>query len=160
MIKAIFASDTKGGFGQSGMLPWPSIKEDFEHFKNITQDNYIAMGYNTYKTLPVLQGRTPLVITDSTRDDVDIDWDELDVLSLKDELISYDAISTCDIVLIGGAKILTPENLALCGEIYYTEVIGEFKADVFLGAEVFDHLDTLDCETLLQTEKCSIRRYT
>jgi len=44
------------------MVPWPSIKEDFKHFKEFTVGNTIVVGKNTFDTLPLLKNRECLVL--------------------------------------------------------------------------------------------------
>ena len=159
MIKAIFASDLAHGFGFEGGLPWPSIKEDFDHFKEATMGNYIVMGYNTYKTLPTLKGRVSVVMS---RDDNIVLKHKGDLFVQKALLLEESKwLSTlADVSFIGGTSLLIPEHLEHCDEIYHTTVKGVYEADTYVPKETMAYLSTLNQEILLETEQCIIRKYT
>lgn len=156
-MKAIFASAEDGGFGYKGNLPWPTIKEDLRNFKELTLNNYIVMGYNTYSTLPKLPKRTPVVISRyKIENEICLIKDD----NLINNLIDFDKESTQkDVFLIGGASILTPEFLRLCDEIYHTEVKGVYPVDVFIGNESIEYLKSRKSEVTLQTDQITIRKY-
>ena len=164
MIKAIFATDLSHGFGIGGGLPWPPIKEDFTHFKAVTKNNYIAMGYNTYKTLPKLKGRTPVVILDlENRGLPDLGtphplWTGAESFIADLSWLSYKEIA--DVCIIGGTSLLTTEALESCDEIHHTTVKGVYEADTYVSAETMAYLSTLNQEILLESERCIIRKYT
>lgn len=66
MINAIVACDTNGGIGKNNAIPWPRIKEDMLYFKELTTNNVVVMGANTWysKDLPnPLPNRYNVVIT-------------------------------------------------------------------------------------------------
>ncbi len=50
--------------GKHGMLPW-NIKEDLQHFRNITLNHIVVMGKNTYLSLPSgpLKDRINVIVT-------------------------------------------------------------------------------------------------
>ena len=154
-MKAIFANDLAGGFGNKGGLPWPSIPEDFKHFAAKTAGCYIIMGGNTWNTLPDLPGRVPVVVSSK------VPQGSLWVPSsiLLDELKDYWAAQD-DAFLIGGAKLLVPQNLDLCTHIYHTTV-----KDVYYSCDTYIHEDTLCylktlAETIIyQDDKIIIREY-
>lgn len=64
MITAIYARNNQGIIGVNNDIPW-SIKEDFEHFKEITSGGTIIMGKNTWDSLPIkpLPDRRNIIIT-------------------------------------------------------------------------------------------------
>lgn len=51
MIAYIWAEDKNGVIGANGQLPW-HIPEDLQHFKHLTQNHTLIMGYRTYQTMP------------------------------------------------------------------------------------------------------------
>lgn len=64
----IFARGESGEFGNHAELPWPRIKEDMIHFKNITtngDNNIIIMGRLTFESLGMtcLTGRRTMVVS-------------------------------------------------------------------------------------------------
>ena len=50
-IIIIAAIAQNGVIGKGSEIPW-YIKEDFEHFKELTQGHAVIMGSKTYETLP------------------------------------------------------------------------------------------------------------
>lgn len=55
-MKAIIATNNLGFIGLKNEIPWRS-SEDFKHFKKLTMDSTLLVGYNTYQKLPPLPGR-------------------------------------------------------------------------------------------------------
>lgn len=47
----IVATNKKGVIGKDGSIPW-YIPEDLKHFSNVTMDNVVIMGRNTWFSLP------------------------------------------------------------------------------------------------------------
>ena len=95
MLTMIFACDMNNAIGKDGDLPWKQ-STDLQHFKQITLGGTIVMGRKTWESLPgKLPNRTHLVLTRSSRDDVDtITYEE--VLDLSSEQ---------EIFIIGGGEI-------------------------------------------------------
>jgi len=147
-MKAIVAMSENRAIGKNGALPWPSIKEDFKHFREFTMGKTIVVGRKTYDTLPPLKGRKIVVIT-------------RDFLTLVEECIlhpkcekmytrSYkqmieDITETSesddetfkDAIVAGGAK--TYELfLPYITEFYVTHIKGTYDADTYMIP--FEHL--------------------
>lgn len=73
-MKAILAVNNLGYIGLNGGLPW-HCKADFQHFKKLTENCKLLVGYNTFETLPPLKNR--VVILDKRGEilrDMGIDW--------------------------------------------------------------------------------------
>lgn len=68
-IGHIVATDTHGGIGQNGSLPW-HISEDLKRFKKLTQGGVIIMGRKTFDSIgsKPLPDRMNIVITRSSID--------------------------------------------------------------------------------------------
>lgn len=49
-LNIIVAVDKDGGFGKNGKIPW-YYKEDFKHFKKITNNSVCIMGRKTYQEI-------------------------------------------------------------------------------------------------------------
>ena len=63
IISAILAIGNDNEIGLNGSLPWKS-RDDLKHFKALTSNHCILMGYNTYKSLnKPLPNRTNIVIS-------------------------------------------------------------------------------------------------
>ena len=74
-LRAVIAVNNLGYIGLDNGLPW-RCKEDFQHFKKLTEGGRLLVGYNTYQTLPPLKGREIILLTkDLTEEDFKtIDW--------------------------------------------------------------------------------------
>lgn len=49
-MKAIMACDVKGGIGVHGGLPWPKDDRDLQRFKELTLNQTVLMGRNTWES--------------------------------------------------------------------------------------------------------------
>ena len=64
MISAIVAIDSVGGIGINNGLPWPFLSADMKWFKQLTTNNIVIMGGNTWSSLPKkLPNRVNVVIS-------------------------------------------------------------------------------------------------
>ena len=73
-MKAIIATNNKRIIGNNGELPWHN-SEDLKHFKELTKNSTVLVGYNTYQKLPYLNGRTVIVDPREKLEDTSyIDW--------------------------------------------------------------------------------------
>jgi len=95
MFTMIFACDMKGAIGKDGNLPWRQ-SSDLQHFKRVTMSKTIVMGRKTWDSLPkALPGRRNIVMSRSSRDDIEVlDFDEVLALGEDEE-----------IMIIGGGEI-------------------------------------------------------
>lgn len=59
-LKAIYAVNKLGYIGLNDKLPWHS-SEDLKHFKELTKDSSLVVGFNTAKTLPKLSNREIII---------------------------------------------------------------------------------------------------
>jgi dihydrofolate reductase len=121
-MKAILAVNNLGFIGLNGGLPWHS-KADFQHFKKLTKDSRLLVGYNTFQTLPPLKGRE-VVLCGRDMIDADVmDW----------------GIDWC----IGGKK--TYERFAS----YFTELHISHIDDNTIGDTLFPDLRNLNSKCLI-----------
>lgn len=67
-INFIVALDNKYGIGIDNTIPW-HLKDDLKQFKNLTENNIVIMGNNTYNSIPdkyrPLSNRLNLVLTNN-----------------------------------------------------------------------------------------------
>ena len=147
-MKAIVAMSENRAIGKNGALPWPSIKEDFKHFREFTMDQTLIVGWNTFNTLPRLKGRKGIVL--DKRWDGNIMYDmqntPFDSFVLKnpysvglwgEEEVKFNPSQHTDAIVAGGAKtykLLMP----YITEFYVTHVKGTYDADAFMPP--FEHL--------------------
>lgn len=141
-MKAIVAMDKNRGIGKNGALPWPSIKEDFDHFREFTMGKKLIVGKNTFDTLPFLKNREILVLTREDKELSHIPSQHLVNNNNFTGKIIYESQLTDlnkdpDIIVAGGAKtyeLMLPHIT----EFYVTHVNGIYNADVFMPE--FEHL--------------------
>lgn len=72
-MKAIIARNNNQSIGLNGELPWKS-RQDLNHFKELTMDCKLLVGYTTSLKLPPLKGRE-IIVDDETKQ---IDYNEID----------------------------------------------------------------------------------
>ena len=161
MLRAIFATDQKRGFGYKGRLPWPRIREDMKLFREITSTGAVVMGKATYMSLPFpLPHRIHVVVSDSEIENeeiIKIPRNQMQHIKKFGAFARYSRGK--DVTIIGGTSLLIPEHLQHCEEIYHTEVKGVFEADTFISEEVFEYLNTLEHTVHLETNKIITRKY-
>jgi dihydrofolate reductase len=142
-MKAILAMAQNRVIGKNGGLPWPSIKEDFKHFKEFTVGNTIVVGKNTFDTLPLLKNRECLVLV---KEDKIMDANPNQYLvnnnSMTGQLItmtdleSYSDFRKNYLIVAGGAKTYI-KLLPYINEFYVTHVNGNYDGDTFMPE--FEH---------------------
>ena len=143
-MKAIIAMAENRVIGKNGGLPWPSIKEDFKHFKEFTMGNTLIVGKNTFDTLPLLKNRECLVLV---KEDKIMDANPNQYLvnnnSMTGQLItmtdleSYSQFKRDYLIVAGGAKTYI-KLLPYITEFYVTHVNGTYDGDTFMPE--FEHL--------------------
>ena len=125
--------------GKNGGLPWPSIKEDFKHFKEFTTGKTLIVGKNTFDTLPLLKNRECLVLTKPV--------EAIDAYITNQYLVNNNAMTgqmiTMEdvelysqfrkdyLIVAGGAKTYV-KLLPYITEFYVTHVNGTYDGDTFM----------------------------
>lgn len=140
MFDIVVAADAAWGFGHAGGLPWPKLRGDLQHFRQLTsaaspgRRNAVIMGRRTWQSAEVagrpLPGRLNLVVTRgalTVPDGVGV------APSLDAALAAAAAADAQATFLLGGAELIRAalDHPAL-GAIYLTRVAGAFPADVHL----------------------------
>jgi dihydrofolate reductase len=62
LVVGIMAADQNHGIGYKSQIPW-RLKSDMAFFRETTMNSVVIYGSNTLKTLPVLKGRTEILLT-------------------------------------------------------------------------------------------------
>ena len=157
MLNAIFATDMAHGFGYENRLPWPRVRSDMAHFQQKTNNNIIVMGKNTYKSLPTLPNRKPIVITS------DKDFDVINGVAVHPKhlpnLKEFSTKWSATVFVIGGKQLLTLDVLKQCDTIYHTTIKDIFKSDVKIDDEVMEYLKTRKEKIIAEDQFCIIREY-
>lgn len=135
MIIAIAAVDENWGIGYNNKL-LVQIPEDMQMFKELTENNAVIMGKNTFNSIGhPLKNRINIVVTHEYSSPV---RDENGVIYLNmNNLINYilqnKAIANFinqDIYIIGGASIYE-QLLPYCDRALITKIVQTYKADTY-----------------------------
>ena len=129
-IIVAFASENRV-IGVSGTLPW-HIKEDLARFKAITMGHCCVVGFNTFATLPILQGRHLIVL--SKHHSVNTASAEV-TCSVEEAIHIAESRGESELFCIGGEQTYKA-FLSRADKIYTTEVFGHYDGDAFFP--VFD----------------------
>jgi len=129
-IILIAAVGANGVIGRDNDLPW-RIREDLQHFKQLTLGHTLVMGRKTYDSIGrPLPGRRTVVVTRQP------DWsaDGVDVVHTLEEALKHDG----DLYVAGGGEIYR-QALPYADRLELTEVDQSPAGDVTFPA--FDRSD-------------------
>lgn len=134
-MKIITAFTNKSfGIGKGNKLPW-NIPEDLKRFNNITKENTVVMGRNTWLSLKQnpLTNRFNIVVTSN---DIEVDDTNL-VFVNKDALDSLSTvINYGDVYIIGGTQLYR-HFMGKVDTIMATVIEQQFDCDTFFPIEDF-----------------------
>lgn len=125
----VVAISTDGAIGLDGKLPWQGhLPDDMSHFRDITMNQTVIMGRNTWDSIPPkfrpLPRRHNMVLTSQR----DFSAPGAEVFgSLTEALTRVTTEAAC---VIGGARVYA-EALPCADELEVTLVHGHFPADTF-----------------------------
>ena len=136
--------DEYNGIGKSGQIPWrdtPHGKKDIAHFKNITKENMVLMGYSTYLSIKkLLPDRVNVIVTKShsveLMESLKDNKSEWYVFTSVDDAIKFarqwEIINSAKCYVIGGGQIynyfLNRYNFK---KAYITIIPGNYHCDTF-----------------------------
>ena len=135
MIIALFAVDEAGGVGNNGTMPWPTIKEDLQWFRETTLNQVVVMGKKSWHSPDMpkpLPKRENIVITNNPIDGVICQGGNIP-FTLKALDCRY---PLNDIFVIGGVNILLQAKPAL-NKLYITRIPGVHEADTQIDLDKF-----------------------
>ena len=127
MIAAIVAADLNNGIGYNNEL-LVHIPKDLKRFKEITSNNIVIMGRNTWESLgrKRLPDRVNVVITRESFSDEDygVVFAELDEIKLW---LSKQKDNKNEHIFIIGGEFIYNKLLEYCDTIYMTRIFNEFE---------------------------------
>jgi dihydrofolate reductase len=136
----VVAADQNRGIGRDNHLPWPRLRGDLAHLKQVTtttrQDsarNAVVMGRRTWESIPPrfrpLPGRLNLVVS---RTAGTLAEDAQTVVSLNQALERAIHAGVEQIFVLGGGQLFAQAiDDPRCQLIYYTRISGVFSCDTF-----------------------------
>lgn len=123
-MKLILACDPNGGIGYQNKLPWTKIQGDLPRFKELTLNQVVIMGRNTWDTLPFrpLTNRLNLVVSSTP-------LDSCGAIRITDLSALYEFHNAW---IIGGAKLVN-SNWDIINEVHLTRVHAEYTCDTYVN---------------------------
>ncbi|ULQ58804.1 dihydrofolate reductase [Brucepastera parasyntrophica] len=138
-IIIIAAVSENNVIGKDGAIPW-NIREDLQHFKQLTTGFPCIMGRNTYLSLPrkPLPNRPNIIISSTLKDAPD---GVFIFTSLKEAISSFD---TYEKIFICGGSSIYKEAVTIADEIELTRVHGIYEGDTFFPVINMDDWDEVN----------------
>ena len=128
-MKAMLACDSQGGIGKDNQLPWKKLEGDLPRFKELTENQIIVMGRNTWESLPEkfrpLPNRINVVVSSQQ-------------LKLPDGVRLINDISMVDtspVVWCIGGSSLFKQLLPKITEIHLSQTWETYDCDTFIDIE-------------------------
>lgn len=134
MINAIVACDDNGGIGKNNTIPWPYNKEDMCYFKELTTNNIVVMGANTWHSKGMrapLPNRYNVVVTTKN---VLTPMPDLCIREnvSKEILLLEERFSDKIIWIIGGSTLLS-QTSSIIDYWYITRIGNVYQCDKFIN---------------------------
>jgi dihydrofolate reductase len=149
----VVAADEQDGIGKDNDLPWPRLKADLEHFRDVTTTpvrpepgerqrarvegrNAVIMGRKTWESVPPryrpLPDRLNVVVTRSAT--LDVPDGVIVASSLDDALERTAAADGVDgVFIIGGGDVFAQAFAhPRCATVYLTRIASTFACDAFI----------------------------
>lgn len=135
------AADRSDGIGKNNDLPWPKLKADLKHFRDVTSTapagrrNAVIMGRRTWDSIPPkyrpMPERLNVVIT---RGKPSVPEGVLVASSLDDGLVQAAAAESMErLFVVGGAEIFRQAFAhPRCAEVFLTRIEAAFDCDAHI----------------------------
>lgn len=170
-MEAIYAVDSKNGLSKDGTIPWHS-KKDLKFFMNMTKNNVIIMGRNTYFSLPKrpLKDRLNIVLTskplefafDESEDLSNVIFTNNDkihnsILNNREKYMKqFPFLSSIFKIFIIGGKNVYQQFMPLCEIAWVTIIKKDYSCDLFFD---YDYSKEFKEEIVDEDEELIIKKY-
>jgi dihydrofolate reductase len=137
----VVAADQNNGIGKNNDLPWPKLKADLKHFRDVTSTapegrrNAVIMGRRTWDSIPPkyrpMPERLNIVVT---RGKLEVPDGVLVAGSLDEAITAAAGAGRVDrVFMIGGGEMFR-QSFAhpRCAEVYLTRIEAAFDCDTFI----------------------------
>jgi dihydrofolate reductase len=147
-MEAIYAVDSKNGLSKDGLIPW-HCKKDLKFFMNITKNNVVIMGRNTYFSLPKrpLKDRLNIILTNNP---VQFEFEEsedfsnviftnndkihISILNDREKYFTqFPSLSIDFKIFIIGGKQIYEKFIPLCERVWVTTIKKDCSCDLFFN---------------------------
>jgi dihydrofolate reductase len=172
-MEAIYAIDSKNGLCKEGKIPWYS-KKDLKFFMNVTKNNVVIMGKNTYLSLPngALKERLNIILTSHAPNclyDNDNDNDTKNyfitsndkiyeyILHNRDKYIQiYPFLHYNFTIFFIGGKQIYQQFIPLCERVWVTQIKKNYMCDLFFN---FDYSKQYKEVLIEEDDELKITKY-
>jgi len=127
-IVVAFASENRV-IGANGKLPW-DIKEDLARFKSITMGHCCVVGFTTFEKLPILKGRSLIVL--SKHHKIHTGY-AISASNVEQAIRIAEEKEETELFCIGGEQTYKA-FLPKANKIYATQILGKYDGDTFFPA--------------------------
>ena len=145
MIRAIMATDDKGGISRNGSMPWPKNSSDLQWFKKNTLNSIVVMGRLTWDDpfMPTpLKDRINVLVTNQNKKNY-LGADEYIADEIIDRVLELsNKYKNKNIYIIGGPKIIN-QLFELIEEFYLTRIYGDFNCDKNIDLQTIEESMTM-----------------
>jgi thymidylate synthase len=166
MFSLIAIVDSKLGISKDGKMPW-NYPEDLKYFKNMTKDQIVIMGNNTWNSLPnsyrPLPNRINVVLTQSGRISGNTP-PNLTFTSISD-CVEYFSSNKAKFkgmkkFVIGGSQIYKQFlERNLIHDLFITSINKDYKCDLFMPYFFDDCVEDDDIQDQTPSFDLEIRKY-
>jgi dihydrofolate reductase len=173
-MEAIYAVDLKNGLSKDGVIPWHS-KKDLNFFMNMTLNNVVIMGKNTYFSLPdnyrPLKKRLNIVLTSKPENFLNYkktngvneliftgNHDFFTTILLNKNTFRgiYPFLKEDFKIFIIGGKTIYEQFIPLCEIVWVTIIKKVYSCDLFFD---YDYSKEFKEEIVDEDEELIIKKY-
>ncbi|NMB69728.1 dihydrofolate reductase [candidate division WWE3 bacterium] len=135
-ISIIAATDTQGGIGKDGRLPWNCL-HDLELFKSRTMGHFVIVGRTTWETMKSdLPGRRVIVLSKNPEySSAKPFYGTAGCLEDAIKLAKNEGES--EVFVIGGQSVYT-EAIQMANVLYISRISGVYSCDTFFPTIAMD----------------------
>ena len=171
-MESIYAIDSNNGLSKNGVIPWKS-KKDMQFFINMTKNNVVIMGRNTYFSIPKqhrpLKHRLNIVLTSKPylyEDNITDKTPNLlfvannnyqDILKDKETYHEiYNFLHKDFKIFFIGGKTIYNQFIPLCDTVWVTRIKKDHDCDLFLN---YDYSKQFTAELYDEDDELAIMKY-
>lgn len=152
IISMIVAMDPSGVIGVNNSLPW-RIKEDMDHFRNVTRNRVVICGKKTFQSIgKLLPGRWMVVLTRSemTEQGFGIAQDPVDAITKCYQNCPH-GFYRDEFIVIGGSEVYRAFQ-PYVNKIHLTIIRKNYPGDSWFPMDIFD--DRWIVQSIRWTKQC------
>ena len=138
-INLIVAKDLNNGIGNDNKMSW-YLPNELAHFKNLTLNCTILMGYNTWESLPIkpLKNRNNIIISENHYDELkkqNYDENQVNIFKNIQEALKYLEENNIEKIFVIGGETIYNEFIAnnFYDNLYTTNIYCQFNCTKYFN---------------------------